>query len=477
MGSDAPQVEGYRLLRQIGAGGMGTVHEAVDAEGRHVALKLLHPHIGADPGARQRLEREVQLLNRVRDAGVARVMDADVDAVRPFVVTELVHGPTLEQDVAAGGPFAPDELLTLGHGLADALEAIHAVGVVHRDLKPGNVMLSDHGPVLIDFGIAQVADDARLTQTGMVTGTPGYLAPEVIDGGEPEPEGDWWAWAAVLVFAATGRPPFGRGPYAAVLARVSTGQVDTAGLEPRLARALRAALAPDPARRLDRDGVLEVLSGGEAPAPTTVLAGDVSGPDDRLGRDGRDDGGSGPDHGSEAGRDDGSNADRTRALPSVGHAPAGGDGTPRPPAGGAVAQLPGAVGEQPTRALPQHQPVRWDEAAGPVPGPGAPPPGGSGWPPPGPERPVPGSAWPDPGVPPPLPPWAVRPRRRTLLVGAAGLALTALTVHRPGAFVVLALALLLVTGAVGWAGRARRASRMRRGPRRGDDARMYAGLP
>ena len=116
---------------------------------------------------------------------MARVLDAEVEDAEAFVVTELVEGPTLEEDVAADGPFTPAELSHLAHGLAEALRAIHAVGVVHRDFKPGNVMMSEHGPVVIDFGIAQVADDARLTQTGMVTGTPGYLDPEVIAGAEP----------------------------------------------------------------------------------------------------------------------------------------------------------------------------------------------------------------------------------------------------------------------------------------------------
>ncbi|WP_418606826.1 serine/threonine-protein kinase [Georgenia sp. SUBG003] len=258
-GQHVHEVGGYRLLRRLGAGGMGTVHEAVDADGRRVALKLLHPHIGTDPQARRRLAREVSLLHRVRDAGVARVLDAEVEDAEAFVVTELVDGPTLEEDVAADGPFSPDELSNLAHGLSEALRAIHAVGVVHRDLKPGNVMMSEQGPVVIDFGIAQVADDARLTQTGMVTGTPGYLDPEVIAGAEPGPECDWWGWAAVLVFAATGRPPFGRGPTGVVLARVATGQVDVDGLPELTARALRAALDPDPARRLDPDGVLAVL--------------------------------------------------------------------------------------------------------------------------------------------------------------------------------------------------------------------------
>lgn len=185
-------IEGYRLLRRIGAGGMGTVHEALDADGNRVAVKVLHPAIAADPAARERLRREVALLHRVRGQGVARVLDAEVDGVTAFVVTELIDGPTLEEEVRENGPLEPDELAGLAHGLADGLHAIHTAGVVHRDLKPGNVMLSPDGPVIIDFGIAQVADDVRLTQTGLVTGTPGYLDPDVIAGNDPGPAGGRW---------------------------------------------------------------------------------------------------------------------------------------------------------------------------------------------------------------------------------------------------------------------------------------------
>ncbi|MGC5615478.1 protein kinase domain-containing protein [Georgenia sp. Z1491] len=258
-----PQRElgGYRLLRRIGSGGMGEVHEAVDGDGHRVALKLLHPHVAREAASRARLAREVQLLHRVRAPGVARVIDAEVEDSEAFVVTELVDGPTLEADVAEHGAFSAEEIVMLAHGLADALRAIHAADIVHRDLKPGNVMLSPDGPVLIDFGIAQVVDDERLTQTGLVTGTPGYLDPEVLAGAEPSPACDWWAWAAVLVHASTARPPFGRGPTAAVLGRVATGRVDLEGVEPLLARALAAALSPDPAHRLDPSAVLDVIDG------------------------------------------------------------------------------------------------------------------------------------------------------------------------------------------------------------------------
>lgn len=252
-------VGGYELLRVLGSGGMGTVFEAIDADGRHVALKLLHPAFSADDAARERLRREVTTLHRVRGARVARVLDAEADSAEAFVVTEMIDGQSLDESVREHGPMDTEELRDLAAGLSAALEQIHAVGVVHRDMKPGNVMLTDDGPVVIDFGISQLADDSRLTQTGLVTGTPGYVDPGVLAGGVPGTGGDWWGWAAVLVFAATGRPPFGTGPLAAVLARVETGRADVDGLPPRIAQVLRRALHPDPALRMSAGSVVQAL--------------------------------------------------------------------------------------------------------------------------------------------------------------------------------------------------------------------------
>ncbi|WP_159621206.1 serine/threonine-protein kinase [Ruania rhizosphaerae] len=265
------EVGGYRLLEVLGSGGMGTVYEAIDAEDRHVAVKLLHPIFSADDAARERLRREVATLHRVRGERVSRVLDAEADSAEAFIVTELIDGQSLEESVREHGPLDAEELADLADGLADALEAIHAVGVVHRDLKPGNVMLTDDGPVVIDFGISQLADDPRLTQTGLVTGTPGYVDPQVMRGADPGPVGDWWGWAAVLVFAATGRGPFGSAQ--GVLLRVEAGRVDTDGLPPRTAQVLRRALHPDPDRRMRPDVVRRALrdhaTGRE---PTSLLA-------------------------------------------------------------------------------------------------------------------------------------------------------------------------------------------------------------
>ena len=243
------EIGGYRVLAPLGQGGMGTVYRAVDGDGVVVALKVLHPHLGADPEARRRLTREVANLQRVRHPGVARVLDAEIDSTEAFLVTELVAGQDLAARVRATGPLAPAALAALATDLHAALAAVHAADVLHRDLTPGNVMVTDQGAVLIDFGIAQAAEDARVTSVGLVAGTPGYLAPELLGGAEPDEASDWWGWAAVLGFAATGRPPFGTRPLAAVVARVHAGQVDLAGLDPRTALALRTALAVEPGER------------------------------------------------------------------------------------------------------------------------------------------------------------------------------------------------------------------------------------
>lgn len=245
----------YRLAQTIGQGGMGVVHLALDPDGRAVAVKVLRPHVAGDPEARERLAREVDTLTRVRSPRVAEVLDADVDHDTPYVVTRYVPAPPLDRYVADHGPLGPDELARLGLGLGEALSAIHRVDVVHRDLKPANVLMLDGEPVVIDFGIAHVADDIRLTSTGLVMGTPGYLSPELVEGAPVRQAADWWGWAASLAFAATGRPPFGRGPLEVVLDRVRRGAPDLDGAPSVLVPVLQAALSPQPAAR-PRPGAL-----------------------------------------------------------------------------------------------------------------------------------------------------------------------------------------------------------------------------
>ena len=264
----------YRLVQKLGEGGMGVVHLGLDAHGRAVAIKLLRAHIAYDPDARIRLGREVATLRRVRHPLVAEVLDADVDGDRPYVVTRYVPGPTLEAEVRERGPMPAAHLVRLGRGLSSALEAIHDAGVVHRDLKPGNVLILDGDPVLIDFGIAHVADDVRLTMTGLVMGTPGYLPPELIEGSAVTVATDWWGWAATLAFAASGQVPFGRGSAEAVIDRVRRGAADLSGVDGRLRPLLLAALSADPGARPEAPELLAALerfaSGGLATVPVPV---------------------------------------------------------------------------------------------------------------------------------------------------------------------------------------------------------------
>jgi serine/threonine protein kinase len=261
----APGVEigGYTILAPLGSGGMGTVYRAVDGGGTTVALKLLHPHIGADPAARERLRREVAALQRLRSPGVAAVLDAEADSTEAFLVTELIPGKDLAEYVRLRGPLDATALHRVADRSAETLAAVHRAGVVHRDLKPSNLVLGPQGPVLIDFGVAQSVDETRLTSAGFVVGTPGYLAPELIGGAEPTPDTDWWGWAALLVFAATGRAPFGVRPLEAVLARTQEGDADLRGLGPITAGALWDALAPEPADRATPAEVVAALAEAE----------------------------------------------------------------------------------------------------------------------------------------------------------------------------------------------------------------------
>lgn len=268
----APRIGPYRLIEEIGEGGMGVVHLALDPRGRAVAIKVLRAHVAHDADARQRLAREVETLSRIRDARVASVIDADVMAPRPYIVTRYVPGPALDEVVEDHGAMEPAQLVRLARGIAEAVRSIHACGVVHRDIKPGNVLIEDGEPVLIDFGIAHLQDDVRHTVGGLVMGTPGYLSPELVEGAAITDATDWWGWAATITYAASGRPPFGRARMDAVLTRVRAGDVDLDGVDPRLVPLLRASLSPDPARRPHADEVLAALelyaAGRAATVPT-----------------------------------------------------------------------------------------------------------------------------------------------------------------------------------------------------------------
>ncbi len=239
----------YTLLTRLGEGGMGIVHLARGSDGRRVALKVLRPQVVGDREARERLAREVSSLTRVRSPWVAEMLAADPWAEVPYVVTRYVPGLSLHEHVATEGPVDGPDLHWLAGCLAEGLAAVHAVGVLHRDVKPGNVLMEGRTPILIDFGLARVADDVRITQTGWLLGTPGYLAPEILYGDEATPAADVHAWAATVAYAATGRAPYGRGPAMAIMDRTRRGQHDLSGIEKPLADVLAAGLHPDPLER------------------------------------------------------------------------------------------------------------------------------------------------------------------------------------------------------------------------------------
>lgn len=287
------EIGGYRIVNQLGAGAMGVVYRALDGGGNLVAFKMLRSSVIDADELRERLIREAAALRKVKHPAVAAMLDVETDSDETFIVTELIDGPTLEEYVADHGPLDSHALVLLAQRLNDALDAVHAADVVHRDLKPNNVLMSSEGPVLIDFGIAHGMQDPRLTSTGLVVGTPGYLAPELINGLDPSAQTDQWGWAAVLLFAATGRAPFGYGGFEAVISRAMAGRPDVDGLDERIATALRGALAVKQENRWDpADVIAEIEDAAHNPdavglyfdsehnaAPTQVLA-KLSAPND-----------------------------------------------------------------------------------------------------------------------------------------------------------------------------------------------------
>ncbi len=242
-------VGGYALLTRLGEGGMGVVHLAQRPGGDRVALKVLRPHIIGDDESRARLAREVGSLSRIRSRRVAEIVDADPWGDVPYVATRYVPGLSLHDEIQENGPIRGQDLAWLGRCLAEALTAVHSVGVLHRDIKPSNVLMEGRTPILIDFGLARVADDPRITHTGWLLGTPGYLAPEILYGDDATVASDVHSWAATVGFAALGRAPFGRGPAMAIMDRVRRGEHHLAELDDPLRDVLVAALDPDPSRR------------------------------------------------------------------------------------------------------------------------------------------------------------------------------------------------------------------------------------
>lgn len=272
--SDPARIAGHRLLGRLGAGGMGLVYLARTSTGALVALKVLAAEYAEDQGFRERFRREVEVARRISSPWAVSLVDADADAESPWLATTYVPGPSLAEAVAAHGPLTERGLRVLGGRLAQALGEVHRAGLVHRDLKPGNVLLAAEGPRLIDFGIARAPGDTTLTATGLVVGTPGYLAPEQADGHEGRtigPASDVFSLGCVLAFAATGRPPFGEGALDALLFRAVHDPADLDGVPAPLTELLSRCLEKDPARRPGVEEVVrELLPNESADAPAEV---------------------------------------------------------------------------------------------------------------------------------------------------------------------------------------------------------------
>ncbi|MFF4401398.1 serine/threonine-protein kinase [Streptomyces sp. NPDC001480] len=278
LAADEPAVIGpYRLLGRLGAGGMGRVYLGRSAGGRTVAVKIVHPHFALDEEFRARFRREIAAARRVGGAWTAPVLDADPEAPVPWVATAYAAGPTLAAAVEADGPLPVPSVRALGAGLAEALAAVHELGLVHRDVKPSNVLLTLDGPLLIDFGIARATDGtASLTSSGVSVGSPGYMSPEQIVGKGVTGAADVFSLGAVLAYAATGEPPFPGDSSAALLYKVVHEEPELGTLGGELREAAEACLAKDPgrrpapgdlARRLAPDGAARLVAGGWLPGP------------------------------------------------------------------------------------------------------------------------------------------------------------------------------------------------------------------
>ncbi|WP_326827041.1 WD40 repeat domain-containing serine/threonine protein kinase [Streptosporangium sp. NBC_01756] len=260
LGAGDPQRIGDHLLAgRLGEGGQGVVYDAYDPDGHRVAIKLLH----ADAD-RARIAREIAAATRVSSFCTARVLHADLDVPRPYIVSEFIDGPSLRQAVQDTGPLAGDRLRRLAIAVATAMTAIHGAGVVHRDLKPDNVLLGPDGPRVIDFGIARTAE-MSLTSTGLVVGTPTYMAPEVLAGARAGAPADVFAFGAIVLYAATGHDPFRAETLGAVMHRVLSVQPDVSPLPPDVRPLVSAALAKDPADRPAARELLLALLGQDSP--------------------------------------------------------------------------------------------------------------------------------------------------------------------------------------------------------------------
>ncbi|MFC6934587.1 serine/threonine-protein kinase [Actinomadura yumaensis] len=271
---DPREVGRYRLTGRLGEGGQGVVYLGETPDGERVAVKMLKT---TDAAARGRFAREMRAARQVAPFCTAAVLDSSAEGAHPYVVSEFIDGPSLQQRVAGSGPLRGGELERLAVNTASALAAIHGAGIVHRDLKPANVLLGPDGPRVVDFGIARAIDAETHTQ---LVGTPSYFAPEWLEGHPPTYASDVFAWAGTIVYAATGRPPFGPATSVpAIMHRIANGEPDLTGVPPSLHGLLAECLSKDPARRPTARDLMVRLVDPSGPDPRSVPAPPVPVPD------------------------------------------------------------------------------------------------------------------------------------------------------------------------------------------------------
>ncbi|GAA0369107.1 serine/threonine protein kinase [Actinoallomurus spadix] len=262
--SDPAKVGPFRLLGRLGGGAMGQVYLGESKTGRPVTVKVVRPHLAEDPHFRRRFVAEVAAVRRVDSPYTPAVIDAAPDADPPWMATAYIPGPSLGEVVRFEGPLPPATVLRLAAGIAEALEQIHAAGILHRDLKPANVLIEPTGPKVIDFGVAQADDGTRMTQTGAHVGTIPFMAPEQADGRPVTAASDIFALGSVLAYAATGVLPFGDGTNGEVLYRIIHTDPDPAALDchdERLRGLITRCLDKDPARRPTPEQIIDTCSG------------------------------------------------------------------------------------------------------------------------------------------------------------------------------------------------------------------------
>jgi serine/threonine protein kinase len=264
---DPRQVGAYRLVGRLGEGGMGQVFLGVSPGGRPVAVKIVRPDFTNDAEYRQRFAREVEAARRVGGFHTAPVVDADPSASPPWMATGYIAGPSLQAVIRERGLLTVQAATALGAALAEGLGAIHACGLVHRDLKPGNIIMADDGPRIIDFGIAHPASATDLTTPGTLMGTYPFMSPEQMRGERVTPASDVFALGGVLAYAVTGRAPFDSPTVAGIMYRVLNSQPDLAGIAPGPFRAwVEKCLSKEPESRPRPADLIAGLTGGPVPA-------------------------------------------------------------------------------------------------------------------------------------------------------------------------------------------------------------------